>query len=376
MPLPLKKMGKPDRYLIEAAARVLDVLELFNQADEVRLADVAAKLNLVKSTAFRLLYTLEAKGLIERMPNGRSFRKRMRYRIGMLSVSKSIVFVSEVERGIEAEAKRAGLDVIIRHHEFDPARVVQEAEALLAQGLSLLLCYNPDEHLSHIIADRCATLNVPVVAITFPVPGARFFGINNYRAGLAGGEGLGEQISRRWAGSLDRVVVLDIPGSSPAQRARNIGMVEGLRRNVRVMDTKIIHVHVDRGGEGPAATVRSILTQLPNDRRIALLCYNDLNALGAVRAVEEAGRADQAAILSQGAIEPVRAALRKGRSPLWSAVAHFPERFGERLIPHLLGILRGETTPATIYTDHVLLTRSNVDRYYPPIAKAATSSGA
>lgn len=366
-------MAKPDRYLIEAAARVLDVLELFNQQDEVRLADVIANLGMVKSTAFRLLYTLEAKGLIERMPNGRSFRKRMRYRIGMLSVSKSIPFVAEVECGIEAEAKHAGLDVIIRHHEFDPKRVVREAEALLGLGISLLLCYNPDEHLSHIIADRCSTSGVPVVAITFPVPGARFFGINNYRAGIAGGEGLGEQISRRWAGQVDRVVVLDIPGNSPAQRARNTGMVEGLRRNVRVADTKIVHVHIDRSGEGPAASARAVLNQLPNDRRIAILCYNDLNALGALRAVEEAGRGDHAAILSQGAVEPVRIALRKARSPIWSAVAHFPERFGERLIPHIVRVLRGETAPSTIYTDHVLLTRSNLDRYYPVATKAAAS---
>ena len=101
-------MSRPDRYLIEAAARVLDVLEIFNQQDEVRLSEVVEKLGLVKSTAFRLLYTLEAKGFIERCANGRSYRKRMRYRIGMLSVSRHITFVSEVEHGIETEAKRAG----------------------------------------------------------------------------------------------------------------------------------------------------------------------------------------------------------------------------------------------------------------------------
>ena len=59
----------------------------------------------------------------------------------------------------------------------------------------------------------------------------------------------------RWSGALDRVVVLDIPGSSPAQRARNTGMVEGLRRNVRVPDNKLMHIHVERTGEGPAATM-------------------------------------------------------------------------------------------------------------------------
>lgn len=366
-------MSRPDRYLIEAAARALDVLEMFNHQDEVRLSEVVEKLGLVKSTAFRLLYTLEAKGFIERSATGRSYRKRMRYRIGMLSVSRHITFVAEVEHGIEAEAKRAGLDLIIRHHEFDSSRVVAETEALLSQNVSLLLCYNPDEHDSHIIADRCAAAGVPIIAITFPIPGARLFGINNYRAGLAGGEGLGEQISRRWSGALDRVVVLDIPGSSPAQKARNTGMVEGLRRNVRVPDGKILHLHIQRGGDGPLSAMRKVLDEHPSDRRIAVLCYNDLNALGALRAADEAGRTDHLAILSQGGVSEVRAALRKARSPLWSAVAHFPEKFGERLIPNVVRVLRGETAPPTIFTEHVLLTRSNVDRYYPPPTRAVAA---
>jgi ribose transport system substrate-binding protein len=366
-------MSRPDRYLIEAAARALDVLEIFNQQDEVRLSEVVEKLGLVKSTAFRLLYTLEAKGFIERCADGKSYRKRMRYRIGMLSVSRHITFVSEVEHGIETEAKRAGLDLLIRHHEFDSSRLLSETDALLAQNLSLLLCYNPDEHASHVIADRSANAGVPIIAVTFPIPGARLFGINNYRAGLAGGEGLGDQISRRWTGALDRVVVLDIPGSSPAQKARNAGMVEGLRRNVRIPDAKIMHLHIERGGDGPLSAMRKVLEEHPKDRRIAVLCYNDLNALGALRASEESGRAEHVAILSQGGVSEVRAALRKAHSPMWSAVAHFPEKFGERLVPNIVRMLRGEAVPPTIFTEHVLLTRSNVDRYYPPPTRAATA---
>ena len=357
-------MSRPDRYLIEAAARALDVLELFNEREEVRLADVVGKLQLVKSTAFRLLYTLEAKGLIERTANGRGYRKRMRYRIGMLSISSSIPFVNEVDLGIEAEAKRAGLELMVRHHEFDSALLISEAESLLTKGLSLMLCYNPDEHASHVVADRCGSAGVPIIAITFPIPGARLFGVNNYRAGVAGGEGLGEQICRRWSGAVDRVIVLDISGNSPAQRARNTGMIEGLRANVRVPDAKILHVHTGHD-EGALQLMRRVLSDCAKDRRIAVLCYNDVNALGALRATEELGRGDQIAILSQGAVAEVRACLRKARSPLWSAVAHFPERFGERLIPHIVRVLRGEATPPTIYTEHVLLTRSNLDRYYP-----------
>lgn len=358
-------MSQPDRYLIEAAARALDVLELFQDRDEVRLADVVENLGMVKSTAFRLLYTLEAKGYIERSGSGKSYRKRRRFRIGFLSVSPEIPFINEVDCSIEAETRKSGMGLLLRHHRFDGTRLIAEAEGLLRQGVAALLCYNPDEHLSHVIADRCCSAGIPLFAITFPIPGARLFGINNYRAGLSGGEGLGEQISRRWSGHVDRLVLLDIPGSSPAQKARNTGMIEGLRRNARVPDSRILHLHADRKDDGEISPMRRVLSEFPKDRRIAVLCYNDLTALGALRAAEEAGRADHVAILSQGAVTEVRKQLRKPGSSLWSAVAHFPERFGERLIPNVLRLLQGEETPQTIYTEHVLLTRANLDRYYP-----------
>jgi ABC-type sugar transport system substrate-binding protein len=119
--------------------------------------------------------------------------------------------------------------------------------------------------------------------------------------------------------------------------------------------------------------MRKVLEEHPRDRRIAVLCYNDLNALGALRAAEESDRAEHVAILSQGGVSEVRAALRKAHSPMWSAVAHFPEKFGERLVPNIIRMLRGEAVPPTIFTEHVLLTRSNIDRYYPPPTRAATA---
>ncbi|MDZ4802917.1 MAG: substrate-binding domain-containing protein [Bryobacteraceae bacterium] len=358
-------MPKADPYFIEAAAKVLDILALFGEHDEIRLKDVMSRLGLVKSTAFRFLYTLEQKGAIERTPGGLSYRRVRRHRIGFVSISNDIPFVAEVERGIEREAARNGIELILRHHRFDSAALLAQVDELLASDIRLLLCYNPDEYVSHVLADRCANQRVPVVAITFPVPGARVFGVNNYRAGVVGGEGLGEHIARRWSGVLDRAVVLDIPGSSPAQGARITGMVEGLRTRVDLPEERILHLHPDRRTSTAEVAMREVLQAKGRPGRIAVLCYNDLNALGALRAVEAAGRTNDVAILSQGGVAEVREHVRRPRSAMWGAVAHFPERFGQGLIPVLLRLLRGETIPAATYTEHVLLTRSNIARYYP-----------
>jgi ribose transport system substrate-binding protein len=352
-----------DPYLIDAVVRALEVLELFSDQAEIRLTDVTQRLGLIKSTAFRLLYTLEKQQYLERGADGKTYRRKRRHKLGLVSIPKSIPFVAEVERGIEKAAREAGMQLLVRHNNFDGVKAVEGTEALLAEGVSVLLCYNPDEHASHVIADRCQQARVPLVAITFPVAGARLFGINNYRAGLSGGEDLGEEVARRW-GKLDNVLILDIPGSSPAQKARVTGMLEGLRKHVPVLPAHVEHLHTIRQ-EGSAETVMAgFLGRHPRARRIAVLCYNDVNALGALRAVERAKRSGQVMILSQGGVAEVRRELRKPSSALWGAVAHFPERFGEHLIPVVRKILRGEPLPMTTFSDHVLLTHRNVDRFY------------
>jgi len=354
-----------DRYFIDAVARALDVLDLFSgNRDGIRLTDVMDELGLVKSTAFRLLYTLEKKGYIEREPGSALYRRRRRRRVGLLSISRSIPFVAEVERGIESEARAAGIDLLIRHHEFVPRESVEGAEELLAGGAEFLVLYNPDEYISHIIADRCAQARVPVLAITFPVPGAILLGVNSYRAGLTGGEGLGEMVVRRWRGSLDWVVKLDIPGNTPAQQARMSGMLEGLRKAIRVPDDRVLHLQADRRGRPAQVLMAEFLRKHTRTKRTAVLCYNDINALGALEAVREAKRTSHVLILSQGGIREVREEIRKPRSPLWGAVAHFPERFGKHLIPVIQRMLRGENVPHTHYTEHALLTRSTISRHY------------
>jgi ribose transport system substrate-binding protein len=45
--------------------------------------------------------------------------------------------------------------------------------------------------------------------------------------------------------------------------------------------------------------------------------------------------------------------------------ASFPEKYGDKLIPLMLKMIRHESVPPAVYTDHVFLTRENVNQYYP-----------
>ena len=59
-------------------------------------------------------------------------------------------------------------------------------------------------------------------------------------------------------------------------------------------------------------------------KRILVAAANDPSALGAARAFEEAGRADDCAIAGQNAEPDARAELRRSRTPLMASIGYFP----------------------------------------------------
>ena len=57
-----------DRYFIQAVANAVDVLRAFSTPNEIlRLRDIVTRTSHSKGLAFRLLYTLETTGLIEKV---------------------------------------------------------------------------------------------------------------------------------------------------------------------------------------------------------------------------------------------------------------------------------------------------------------------
>ncbi len=64
-----------ERYIVPALRRGLQILEMFAGTRRViTVPEITATLRISRATAFRLAYTLEALGYIERLPNANAFR--------------------------------------------------------------------------------------------------------------------------------------------------------------------------------------------------------------------------------------------------------------------------------------------------------------
>lgn len=100
-------------------------------------------------------------------------------------------------------------------------------------------------------------------------------------------------------------------------------------------------------------------------RRVLISGINDPSVLGALRAFEEAGRADGCAAMGQNASVEARTELRKPSTRFVGSIAYFPERYGKGIIPLCIDLLERRPVPPAIFVRHQLVTKDSVDRIYP-----------
>jgi hypothetical protein len=73
----------PGKYVVEAVAKALDVLEAFDHTDDLSLLEISHRVGLNKSRTFRLLHTLTERGYVERGFTG------MHYKLGLKVLKRS-----------------------------------------------------------------------------------------------------------------------------------------------------------------------------------------------------------------------------------------------------------------------------------------------
>jgi ribose transport system substrate-binding protein len=107
-----------DRYLVKSVVHASLLLRAFRANGEaLPLREVAARSGLPKTMAFRLLYTLEKCGMVEKIGENlyqsclRPWRQRM-YRLGYAAQGKAYEFSREVSESLRLAAAAEGIELI------------------------------------------------------------------------------------------------------------------------------------------------------------------------------------------------------------------------------------------------------------------------
>jgi len=360
-----------DRYLVKSIVHSSQLLTAFRTSGEaLPLKEIAARSGLPKTMAFRLLYTLEKCGMVDKVGENlyqscvRPWKQKL-HRIGYAAQGQDSQFSKEVSTGLKRAAAAEGMELISLDNRYSAKIAQRNAELLVREKVDLAIEFQTDEHVAAIVAAKYRDANIPMIAIDIPHPGATYYGANNYEAGMIGGRYLGRWVKEHWYSEVDEIILLELPRAGNLPRMRLTGMLVAIN-TVLPQAGKCRVTYLDGDGDlGRSFEAVRRHLRTTRARRQVVGAINDPSALGALRAFQEAGRSEQCSIMGQNASPEGRAELRQPGTRLIGSVAYFPEKYGDGLIQLSLDILNQRQVPPAVFVEHKLVTPGTVDHYYP-----------
>lgn len=366
-----KPAASRDRYLVKSVEHASRLLSAFRTSGEgLPLREVASRSGLPKSMTFRLLYTLERCGMVEKVGENlyrsclRPFKQKL-YRLGYAAQGTDYQFSKEVSAGLQRAAQMEGVELISVDNRYNAKIAQRNADVLVREKVDLVIEFQTDEQVAPIVAAKYRDANIPLIAIEVPHPGATYFGANNYEAGLIGGRYLGRWAKQHWQGQVDEILLLALARAGGLPKMRLTGMLVGMKEIVPALEnTKVTFLDGDGVFSQSLEVVRRHL-RTNRSRRLLVGAINDPSAIGALRAFQEAGRAQSCAIMGQNASPEGRAELRRPGTRLVGSVAYFPEKYGTAIVGVALDLLNHRPVPPAVFAKHELVTPENVNHVYP-----------
>src|SRR5215210_2054388 len=236
------KPATRDPYLVKSVVHSSQLLSAFRSSGEaLPLREIALRSGLPKSMAFRLLYTLERCGMVEKVGENlyrshlRPFKQRP-FRLGYAAQGTDYQFSKEISTGLQRAAAAQGIELICVDNRYNPKVAQRNADVLVREKVDLVIEFQTDEHVAPIVAAKYREANIPFIAIEVPHPGATYFGANNYEAGLIGGRHLGKWAKQHWQGLVDEIMLLSLERAGSLPKMRLTGLLVGLKEVAPQLD--------------------------------------------------------------------------------------------------------------------------------------------
>lgn len=288
--------------------------------------------------------------------------------IAYASFGSQFPFIALVDESVKNAAEAAGMELFFVDNAFDAQKALTNANLIASRGdIEAVLEFNYYQQTNLVIAEIFRDANIPVIAIDIPVPGATYYGADNYAAGKLAGAGLVEAAKAKWDGVVDLLMVEKQSGAGQELlQQRTLGIVDGAKEALPTLtDENIIQFEGGASVDAAAEAVATTLTANPDKKNILIGMLGDSAAIAAANQAEDAGRADQVLTAGQGGDDVALEALRGAETSFVGTSDYRPTKYGDDTIPLTCDLLAGKQIPPEVFVEHVFLTRDNVAEFYP-----------
>ncbi len=364
IPRQMTSREEPD-YFVPTTSKTLDILETFRvPGQELTLEEIVQSAKVARTTAFRILWTLERRRYVTR--RGKHYRVnpvRKKIKVGFGSLTNELPFACMVTSSLSSAAAPAGIDLLVYDNHRDPQAAVENAKRMVAARVDVAIEFQRHAEVAPIIADIFAAAGIPLIAVHIPHPGAIYFGVDSYQSGFSAGAFLADFAQRRFNGQIDVLILLDIPEGGVVLQSRMTGVLQGIESICGVQLPDRV-ARVAGGGErnvARAATAR-VLENRSEARRVLVAACSDEGALGALDALTDLHLTGSAGIVGmEGSAEAI-AEISKEKSCFIGTVAYHPEKYGSALVELVIRLINGEQIPPFWYVDHDLIDHAKASR--------------
>jgi len=279
---------------------------------------------------------------------------------------------ADVRRSFELASRSLPVEMIYYDNAGVGDKALANADDAILRKVDLFIAYGADAEANVEIGSKMKAAGIPVLAVSYPVPGAPLYTADNLSAGAIAGRALGEFAKQSFPGeTVVAVVIGDLgdPRSAIADRVQ--GITDGLRREFPDMSP----TRLDTSGN-PARVeglLGKFLAAQPR-RKVLVAALDDATAIAAKGGVEIAARIGDCVIVGQGVDRSIHGGISDKReidpnnrsSIVLGSVAYYLDRYGYEVLPLALKMLRGEHIAFRTATAHLLITARNVFQIYPP----------
>ncbi|MGB4008441.1 MAG: D-ribose ABC transporter substrate-binding protein, partial [Bacillota bacterium] len=254
-------------------------------------------------------------------------------KIGLAISTLNNPFFVDLRDGALEEAKKAGLGITVADAQNDPNRQLSQVENFIQQGVNIILV-NPCDSAAIVSAIKAANrAKIPVITVDRGADGGEVIchiASDNVQGGQMAGEYLAKLIG--YKGKV--VEIQGIPGASAA-RDRGKGFNEVMKKYPNIKIVARQEAGFDRA---KGMTVMENILQAQPDID-GVFCHNDEMALGALRAIEAAGRLSAIKIVGFDATDDAIKAVKDGK--LVATVAQKPRAMGSMAVTVAKRVLDG-----------------------------------
>jgi ribose transport system substrate-binding protein len=265
-------------------------------------------------------------------------------KVGLVVSTLNNPFFVTLKEGAEAKAEEMNLELIVLDSQNDPAKELANMEDLLTQDVSAIMI-NPTDSDAVVNAIKMAnTKGVPVLTLD---RGANAGEVATHIASdnVAGGLMAGEFIVDLLSGSGK---VVELEGIAGTSAARDRG--EGFNKALEGQDIEVVARQVaDFDRTKGLSVMENILQAQPEID--AVFAHNDEMALGALKAVQAAGK--DIKIVGFDATDDAVKSVEAGE--LAATVAQQPAMIGSLGVESALKVIMGEAVDAYVPVDLMLV---------------------